>query len=103
MKYHEGAVAALTDVQRELTGSTPAGQAAPVIGGVRERWVARCAQPAASSPGWQAYRDGGVDALDELAGTLTEPADVPADPAATRPDPDRLDARARRRSPSLLR
>ncbi|WP_324651170.1 hypothetical protein [Georgenia sp. H159] len=81
MKYHEGAVAALTDVRRRLGESAEPADAA--VGRVRERWEARRDQAAVSaSPTWQAYLDGAVDALDGLP---RAPEPEGAGPAAAAP------------------
>jgi len=95
VKYLEGAVAALSDVHRELRaasgGTTSSGAmsgptatgALALIGGARVRWLARRGQSAASSPAWHAYLDGAVDALDDLAaavGTDAETSVAEVDP-----------------------
>lgn len=63
-KYHEGAVAALTDVRRRL--AEPGGPADAAVDHVRARWAARRGDATASSSSWQAYLDGALDALDDL-------------------------------------
>lgn len=72
-KYHEGAVAALTDVRRRL--AEPHEPADAAVDHVRERWAARRDDATASSSSWQAYLNGALDALDDLtSGVGTGPS-----------------------------
>ncbi|MCK6210764.1 hypothetical protein KZX45_09445 [Georgenia sp. EYE_87] len=100
VKYLEGAVSALSDVQRTLRGPAhdPAAgpAAAAAVSAVRERWVARRGQSAASSPAWQAYLDGAVDELDELAAAVDGRAEaLPAEDGGRTPQPAETAAQQR--------
>lgn len=84
-KYYEGAVAALTDVRRRLeTSPEPADTA---VDHVREHWEARREGAAVSSSTWQAYLDGAVDALDDLARHASPAAPAQTAPSTTAPVP----------------
>jgi len=85
-KYHEGAVAALTDVRRRLeTSPEPADTA---VLHVREHWeTARERAAVSSSSTWQAYLDGAVDALDDLARHASPVAPAQTAPSTTGPVP----------------
>ncbi len=75
VKYHEGAVAALTDVRRRLPDRADQRDVARLVADVRDRWVA--GRVASRPADWQAYDDGAVDALESLTealGRAAEPA-----------------------------
>lgn len=86
VKYHEGAVAALTDVRRRLETSLEPADAA--VRHVRQHWeTVRERAAVSSSSTWQAYLDGAVDALDDLARHASPggAAPAPTAPVATAP------------------
>ena len=65
-KYHEGARAALADVRRRSTGEPLAG----VTTAVRAAWQAQQERGVPAGREWEAYRTGGLDALEALAADL---------------------------------
>ncbi len=79
-KYHEGAVAALTDVLRHLAESVEPAEAA--VDHVRERWSARRDAATALTANWQAYLDGGLDTLADLGQPTPAPSATPTTGAA---------------------
>jgi len=62
LKYHEGRVAMLGEVRRALESGGIDDERIREIG---DRWQ-RHERLAASSPDWEAYLQGGIDALGEL-------------------------------------
>ena len=70
MKYAEGRWAALRDVRRT---SVTTGSVQRAVAAARTSWRARSDRAAddGAGPDWIAYWSGGIDALDELAASLS--------------------------------
>ena len=66
VKYHEGARAALADVRRRGSGEP----LATAVTAVRAAWQAQHERGVPAGREWEAYRTGGLDALEALAAEL---------------------------------
>jgi len=66
-KYHEGAVAALSDLRRALASG---GDPSTILATVRERWTER-SRASTLSEDWAAYHAGARDTLAGIPGSLT--------------------------------
>jgi hypothetical protein len=74
LKYHEGAVAALAQVRRSVRSIAPEGsdedQHRLAVARIHDTWLAQSQSPARTSPGWESYLNGGLDALEQLSSAL---------------------------------
>jgi hypothetical protein len=70
VKYHEGRAAVLAAVRRRLAAAED--DARRTVAGERRRLQAR-ASLAARDPQWEAYLQGGLDALERIDSLLDEP------------------------------
>jgi len=65
-KFHEGRVAALSELSRDIADDCDAGRIIAGAAVVRMRWAGRVRPGARRDRDWDAYRAGGIQAMTEI-------------------------------------
>ena len=66
-KFQEGKVAALGELSRRITDDTGAGQIVSEAAAVSGRWADQIMPGSRQDRDWEAYRAGGIQAMDEIS------------------------------------